>query len=199
LVPALTYAGRDGKRQALDEDDVAFIQDMLRTLLDTIQESRQELQALNKSANPDQRIRPDVGAVTILGIPAHDRGDEVALMMLGQMLEGENCVLKSAGSEMLVSEVLALVEETRPAAVCIAAVPPGGLARARFLCKRVRERYPELRLIVGRWGLTSADEDHENALRAAGADNVRTTLVATRNDIIAWLPAFNEKRAGVVA
>ncbi len=100
-----------------------------------------------------------------------------------------------AGNEVLSSELLTKIEEEAPAAVCIAALPPGGLVRARLLCKRLRTSFPELSILVGRWGLTKETEQNQKALLEAGANYVRTTLVATRDDVVAWLPALAERHS----
>ncbi|HEX4988779.1 MAG TPA: hypothetical protein VFW91_08380, partial [Candidatus Binatia bacterium] len=60
--------------------------------------------------------------------------------------------------------------------------PPGGLAQTRYICKRLRKRFPNLKIIVGRWG--SRNENNGNSLLAAGADKVGTTMVETRDQVI---------------
>ena len=47
-------------------------------------------------------------------------------------------------------------------------MPPGGLAQARYLCKRLRAGVPDIRIVVGRW---SSPED---------ADEIRAALIAAR-------------------
>ena len=117
-----------------------------------------------------------------------------SLIMMQQLLRAEHCDFQIIANETLSSELLTQIEDNAPVAVCIAAVPPGGLARARYLCKRLRSRFPKLRIIVGRWGLTEGAEDQEKALLAAGADQVSTTLLASRDEVHAWLPALANRR-----
>jgi len=131
-------------------------------------------------------------AVGILGVASRDENDEVALSMLRHLLQGEGCELDIVGLDVLPSELPALIEEKEPAAICIAALPPGGLARARYLCKRLRKRFPRLQIMVGRWGLNMAGESQWSSLRAAGANQVKTALLETRNELLAWLPALLE-------
>jgi hypothetical protein len=56
------------------------------------------------------------------------------------------------------AQVVSSVGAKEPAVVCIGALPPGGLARTRYLCKRLRTRLPEAKIVVGRWGLKSSVE-----------------------------------------
>jgi len=74
-------------------------------------------------------------------------------------------------------------------------LPPGGLAHTRYLCKRLRARLPQARIVVGRWGLKGNTEENREQLQAAGADQVETTLLETRTHLIAWLPVLTHKGA----
>jgi hypothetical protein len=82
---------------------------------------------------------------------------------------------------MLTAEVVARIGEQSPAMICIAAVPPGGLAQTRYLCKRLRARFPNLKIAVGRWGTGSDDSD---SILLSGADKVGTTMIETCEQMI---------------
>ena len=86
-----------------------------------------------------------------------------------------------------------MIEDEQPSAVCIAALPPGGQRHARYLCKRLRKRFGQLRIIVGRWGDFAAASGRQKSIKKAGASQVQTTLLETRNDIKAWLPALSRQ------
>ena len=45
--------------------------------------------------------------------------------------------------EALTSEVIDQVAEKSPRSICIVSLPPGGLAQTRYLCKRLRARFPD--------------------------------------------------------
>ena len=61
----------------------------------------------------------------------------------------------------------------------IGALPPGGLAHTRYLVARVRSRFPDVKIIVGRWGRRDEFADAE-AERVPGADWIDDTLTQTR-------------------
>jgi len=90
--------------------------------------------------------------VRILGCPARDGADEVALVMLQLLLGPTRYEIEVMGEEKLASEVVAEAGEKQASLVCIAAVQPGGLAHTRYLCKRLRAQFPDLKIIVGLWG-----------------------------------------------
>jgi hypothetical protein len=66
--------------------------------------------------------------------------------------------------------------------VCIAALPPGGLTHARYLCKRLRARFPQRSIILLRPASASDGEVTECATRV-------TTLVAARAEIEGVAPS----------
>jgi hypothetical protein len=117
-----------------------------------------------------------------VGCPVRDEANELALLMFRQFLDPTRYELALLAHEALSSEVIEQIAAKNPALVCIASLPPGGLAQTRYICKRLRKRFPNLKIIVGRWG--SRNENNGNSLLAAGADKVGTTMVETRDQVI---------------
>ena len=101
--------------------------------------------------------------------------------MFRQLLDCTRYEVEIMSDAMLTAEVVARIGEQSPAMICIAALPPGGLAQTRYLCKRLRARFPNLKIAVGRWGTGSEDS---NSILLAGADKVGTTMIETREQII---------------
>jgi hypothetical protein len=119
----------------------------------------------------------------ILGAPARDAVDELALHLLRLLLGPTAWRVEIASPQLLAAELVELVERLEPAVVCIGAVPSGhGAAHTRYLCKRLRVRFPQLRIVVGRWTAGAAPRARE-AVLAAGADHFATSLAETRNQI----------------
>jgi hypothetical protein len=115
--------------------------------------------------------------------------------MLRQLLDPSLWEVELISLEMLSGEQVALAGEKAPAILCIGALPPGGLAHTRYLCKRLRARLPKVRIVVGRWGLKDNVEQNEEQLREAGADQVETTLLETRKHLSTWLPVLAQAEA----
>ena len=90
---------------------------------------------------------------------------------------------------LLAAEVLSLVEQSAPTLVCIGLVPPGGFAQTRYLCKRLRTRFPTLPIIVGCWGDTTDEAEILARLRLDSLTQVGTTLTKTRQQIMQVPPA----------
>ncbi len=165
FVPALNHAQRDHGRGRITDADARFVE---RTTRELIEE-------LDLSEPPTEPVLRPVASV--LGLPAHEEADEVALQMLRQQLDPSRFTVDVASPDLLVSEAIAVVEARAPAAVLIGALAGGGHAlHLRYLCKRLRARFPDLPIVVGWWGADGGDEAAREAMVAAGADRVTASL-----------------------
>jgi len=170
LLPALSALKADRMRDEQGDADVDFGMKAARHIAEAIE-----------GPPPPPNARRD--RPVVLALPASDELDALALELLRQVvLRAGHCELELLGSELLVSEMLAHVNRTRPALVCIGTLAPGGLARAQLLCRRLRAAAPQLRIIVGRWCPESPDEELK-VLGDAGADRTSTTMLGTLRDL----------------
>jgi predicted PurR-regulated permease PerM len=166
-IPALLLARRDREREGLSADDESYIFDT----------TGQIMERLGADAPGPTDAAPAPAGPLVLGLPAHHRVEELVLRMLAQFLRPDGYDVQVSTTRSLPSEVESRIESERPAAVFVAVVPPGGLAQARYLCRRLRRKFPELRIVVGYWGRTRDFDRLLVRLRAAGAGYVATSLV----------------------
>src|SRR5262249_46395686 len=124
--------------------------------------------------------------IRVLGCPGRDEMDLLGLEMLRQLLDPARWEVDILSIEMLSVELVAAAGEKEAAVVCVAALPPGGLAHTRYLCKRLRARLPRAKIMVGRWGLKGNVDQNQQQLREAGADDVATTLLETQKYLNDW-------------
>ena len=165
FVPALNHAERDHRRERITDADARFVAQTTRQLVE-------ELDVPQPAT--DAALRSVTG---VLGLPAHEEGDEVALLMLKQRLDSGRFAVEVASPDLLASEAIHLVEAREPAAVVIGALAGAGHAlHLRYLCKRLRTRFQDLPIVVGWWGADGGDEAAREAMVAAGADRVTVTL-----------------------
>jgi predicted PurR-regulated permease PerM len=199
LLPALLHAKRDRERGELETDDYGAV-------IQGIRDNEEDLAAvLAAPPSPPPLHGGGEGGATghkaiAVGCPGHDEADELALRMLGQMMRLAGYSLEVVSSEKLCAEVLGQLAQQAPAVVVIGSLPPGGLAQARYLCKRIRRCSPSIKILVGRWGEMDKNERREKRLLAAGADQVATTLHESLAQIVPLLqvvantaPAGSEK------
>ena len=182
LVPTLNYAKRDRALGRLAEDNEQFIFQATREILEELDGLNTKSSANLTSAKTKNTEPVNQPKVRIVGCSARDDADELALLMFWHLLDSARYELMLLPEETLASEVIDQIAEKSPALVCISSLPPGGLAQARYLCKRLRSRFPDLKIIVGRWGMHS--EGDGRTLVAAGADKVGTSLVETRDQVM---------------
>jgi predicted PurR-regulated permease PerM len=195
LLPALNYVKRDRERDQLTEADERFVVRATREILEDLSE-RKATAAAEKAETADQRNEePGHSRVRVFGCPGHDELDALALEMLRQILDPARWQMEVLSEDMLAAELVTLAGEKEPPVVCIGALPPGGLAHSRYLCKRLRARLPEARIVVGRWGLNDNVEQNRQQLQDAGADQMDTTLLDTRKHLRAWLPVLTHEEA----
>jgi hypothetical protein len=182
LLPALYYAKQDRDRGLLTEGDAQFVGQATREILDVLAHDA----PAPSERDPGDLSVSDPGAdrrVWIVGCPARDEADALALEMVRHLLDPARYRIEMIGASMLTAEVVAWVDLHCPALLCIGAVAPGGLSQARHLCKRLRSRCPELKIVVGRWGLHDEKDADRQHLLAAGADSVETTVLDTQRTL----------------
>ncbi len=167
VVPALCLAKRDNEAGDLDAADLRFVVAGAREVAEEVAELR-----VQTAVPGDARVR-------VLICPARDEAEHVAAEVFALTLDPARWEVKVAGDETLASELVEKAAEFRPAVVLIATMPPGGVSHARYLLARLRQRFPEVKLLVGRWGVdaTSVDPRSEAIKNNDGVDR---TLAETR-------------------
>jgi predicted PurR-regulated permease PerM len=186
LVPTLVSARRDLDSSDLSEEDERFI-------VSAVAELSEQLSAGDPTPSAPavvENATAEVPRAIVVGCPARDDEDEVALGMLRSLLGLARWELDILPAAALAAELIEKVEKVQPAAICIVALPPGGVAHTRYLCKRLRQRFADLKLAVGLWGLEGDISHARDALAAAGADHVSTRILETRAQLSEWLPVF---------
>jgi len=185
LIPALSHARRDRRLGRLTQDSEQFVFRATREIIEDLNslkaQSSPAVTDLSKTATIEEHPSVILPKLHILGCPAHDEADELALLMIRQLLDSTRYEVEIIPDAMLTGEVVARIGEKSPAMILVAAVAPGGLAQTRYLCKRVRARFPNLKIAVGRWGTETDDSD---SMLLAGADKVGTTMVEIREQIV---------------
>ncbi len=173
LLPTLLRTRRDRKHAGLTADDENFIFDATQHVLDQL------------AGGADDS--PLSESPLIFACPAHHRGEELSLAMLAQALRPQGYRVEIASTHVLPVEIESRLAAQRPAIVFIAVLPPGGLIQARYLCKRLRKRFPELIMIVGYWGRVRNFDRLLVRLRTSGANYVTTSIAQSRGQITALL------------
>ena len=188
LIPALSRAGRDAALGELEESDMAFIRRVIGEILDDLEGTEDVgLETPDRVANGETG-QPDgtqeSPPLEVATVAASGTSDALALRMLAQILDPSTCMLviiDGAGSPMQLAERVA---EVSPAMVILSHLPPEALAQARYQVRRLRARFPELPILIGRWGEAGSDAASEG-LVGVGATHVALTLAGARDQVLA--------------
>jgi hypothetical protein len=123
-----------------------------------------------------RRHLPQECIVNVACLPAHDEADEIVCLMLVQLLELQGYCATAASVTALASEMMEHVEKTAAQLVCVSAMPPAAVTHARYLCKRVHQRFPELKMVVGLWTWKGDLEKAADRITCQTSVTVHTTL-----------------------
>ncbi len=178
LIPALNYVKRDFLRGLLTTEERDELIDTVEAAAAAARLAEKPLPEVASLIQPGDSVM-EPKQLILLGCSADGQTDRTALMMLRYLLDPEDWSLPMVSEETLTSEIAAQVAESAPAAICIAALPPKGLARARYLCKRLKAAAPEIPIVVGRWGARSISQTDRDLLKVAGASAVTASLAET--------------------
>ncbi len=190
LVPALSATKVSRARGDITEADERQLIESIREIAEDLAEANSPATETAGGSGTDEPSEPSPPSppVLIFGCPARDALDLLGLEMLENLLDRRHWKLELIPQETLTSELLDQVAARKPSLVVIAAIPPGGLAHTRYLSKRLRAAFPELRIVVGRWGHTAGMEPKLAELKEAGALEVSASLLETRQQLATLRP-----------
>ena len=153
LIPALRLIERDRHADAIDPACERAIFDNLRLILEEM---------------PGERAA-EIRCCCI--VAAHDEADQIAGMALAHA-SGARLI----PAPLLANEVIQEIEQGGFTAVCISAVPPHAATHSSYLAKRLRRRFPKLKIVAALWTDLDNIERTIGRLKAAGVDEVVTTF-----------------------
>jgi predicted PurR-regulated permease PerM len=163
LIPALALIETDRHRGTLAPESERFAFDTIRQILEDL---------------PAGESAASMPPARVCIVPARDEADELAGAVLARLLPGSR-VLSAAS---LAAETLEQVGESEHSAICISAVPPHAASHAAYLARRLKQRFPKLRIVVGLWTSEGIDKIKPRLL-GAGVDDVATSLAEVASQL----------------
>ncbi len=188
LIPALALAETHWELGELNEAKHNFILQGLKDMIQVHGERLQEMSAIEDAAvvqegvgDSSPALETNSSQVSILCLPARTEADEITALMLAQLLETSGCVVQTVPVTSLSGEFSDLLERYTADVVCVSATPPAAVMHARYLCKRLRNRIADAKLVVGLW---NAQADLTKAsVRIGGGAIVVATLAEAQEQI----------------
>ena len=180
IIPALLLADGDRARGEISESDHQHVVRTIRVLADTAPDAPRDATAVTPTRG-GERVR------RIVGVSARTVTDETIWEMLAQLFDPEKAQLESVGSSYLSSDLTSgepgAASPGPPDLVCVISVPPGGLAQARYICRRLRAKLPHTPVVVIRPGGQANGQESSQKLTEDGARQVCFTLESARTTI----------------
>jgi hypothetical protein len=154
IVPALIMAEEDRHRGLLDDERQRFFFENTRMLLEDISEAigngngkEGETPELKKTGEEPHPEEPPIEEAQVACIAARDEADEIAARMIGLLLNQRGVAARVLSSASLAGECIEQIRRSKVRVACVVAVPPFGYMHARYLCRRLRSQFPELKIV----------------------------------------------------
>jgi hypothetical protein len=178
LVPSLHGAKRDYLADRLPWNDAHSVWALVGEIGEELAMSKPLSSADENEVVEAERSEEPI-RVRVMACPAKDKADESLLKLIQEAIDTDLIDFQITGSNRLVSEVAVAAEDVQPAIFLITSVPPGGVARARLLCTRLRQKLPELKIVVARCCTDLNAQENQQRMQDSGADFVCDSVAET--------------------
>jgi predicted PurR-regulated permease PerM len=172
LLPVLRTCRDDRAEHRLSGRMQRQVLDMLRQLLD---ETRGRPTAEHPASSTP--VPPPL----IVGCPVKDAVDEMALVLLADMLSEENISLPVISSGLDNQGKMAEIMALKPTVLCLGGLIDGDTYPARELSQHLQQQLPKMPIVVGCWGTNSTNDGLPNSNLAS---NVCTTLLDAQTKLL---------------
>jgi predicted PurR-regulated permease PerM len=188
-LPALALTRHEEVLGKLDPGEAVEIYQGMRSAFTLLSDGTDEAAIVKTSSTGNtsaiaEAPKAPPPALQVFARALHGEPDAQALEMLAAVLPPAVVIEISTGPR-LIGELVHELEEKKPAIVCISALPPQARLVVSTLCRRLRSKLPDLKILVCRWGLNGQTFDPK-PLRESGATWVVSTLKEAR-EILAGL------------
>jgi predicted PurR-regulated permease PerM len=176
LIPALALAEQDRHLNSLETGTAGFISQSTRDLVEELGERFLDEQMVSHVDNRETVVEPTaLSGLKVVCLPAGDEADELVAMMMAQVLKQLGCQVRHlpmAPRAIMLDQVAA----DGPQIALVSALPPFAVGQARSLCKRLRQRHPEAKIILGLWSFEGGAAKALDRIGSGVADGVVTSL-----------------------
>ena len=114
-----------------------------------------------------------VAGLRVVCIAARDEADELVCQMLAQILRQLECDVRVLPPR---SNLLTEIDTDTCDVTIVSALPPFAAGHARSVCKRVRQRHPQMRIMLGLWNFEGGAAKAEERVGTGCSDVIATSL-----------------------
>ena len=183
FLPALTQLKASRMTGQIDNEEDARIMALTREVLDEV------LDEIREKPTGEEEF---VERIRVVACPAQDEFDQLSLVVMTSCLKPTYWDVRIHSVKKLVSEMLSDIAEFDPQVILIGSLPPGGVAHGRYLLKRLRQKFPDAQIVMGRWN----DPDfNAEEWKAAGCDAITSSLREALKHMNSWKPVLQAEEA----
>jgi predicted PurR-regulated permease PerM len=175
FVPALILSEEDRHHGTLAEGRQAFIFQASRDLIEELETRDKEGGASDKKSAAQKRTLA-AAPRNFVGVPARDVADELAARMLAHLLRRRGHRVEIATHASSLADVVVPSARKEAAIAFISALPPSALSSARLSCRRLKDLWAKLPVVVGVWSASAEVPDLLERLAQAKPDAVVTSF-----------------------
>ncbi|MDB6058697.1 MAG: transporter, partial [Verrucomicrobiales bacterium] len=160
VLPSLLLIENDRARGRIPrEREFDMFQNLREIVEELCDEHRQSTAVRDVKDDTDDQHAFNTPALPELAIivPAKDSADEIVGLMLACLLRSHGVGARALSAMGLTADFLDDVATVQARVVCISAVPPTRLRRARYLMKKLRARFADTKVVLGVWGMKRDD------------------------------------------
>ena len=194
FIPVIIATETDHRLELLDDEQRVLVEQTLRDIIEdlgTVPQVESKIDALKALVDDTQSSGP--APFHVYCLPARADRDALAGAMLTQLLQQQGVAAQNSTGKLAAGELLDLVEKSEADAACVSVVSPSTVIQARYLCVKIRARFPQLKIVIGLWGMTQGVTDATRRLRDSGADEVVTTLADAVVQLAKYAPTLAEQ------
>lgn len=180
VIPALMLVEQDRHRGLLDDTTVDYIDRTTRELVDEMPLRAERNSEAEPAAGEELDTIPAVAAAVgvqpnVLCVPVRDNADELAALMLCQLLERGGHFVRVLPIRKL-NRIAAEIARAGKDLVILSALPPFAMSNARGVYRKLRAQQPGLKIVIGLWSYADDQARAAREISRGEQDQLCTTL-----------------------
>lgn len=153
LIPAVSLAEKDRYRGEIDQFRLEFILQNMNSIVEEMGDVRDESRAIAVSSEDSEAeavSEPQIlnSDLRILCVGASSDADEIGALMLAQIAREYGLVSQVVPIRAGFAELTTLMGDGESDVICVSALAPSAVTRARALARQLRSRFKKSRIIV---------------------------------------------------
>jgi len=181
LLPVLSTAESDYREELISKDELAEMHRRVGAVIEDVD--------LRLSLKDPVTLVDQEKISRIFCVPVSARRDELAGDMVVNLLRRRGYPAGNASATLVSGELLEWIKVAGAEVICLTDVPPTTLFQVRYICLRLRSRFPNLKIVAVLSEVSGGTKDGPAVLKESGADEVVTSLHEAAGKVIALASA----------